>query len=54
MKMLDASDFVSLEEFAIQAEIPKFIASKTLVKLVLANLLDIQPSAGADQYFIKK
>jgi len=54
MKMLDESDFVSLEEFATKADIPKFIASKTLVKLVLANLLDIQPSAGADQYFIKK
>ena len=54
MKMLDKSDFVTLEQFATQAAIPKFVASKTLVKLVLANLLDIQPSAGADQYYIKK
>jgi len=54
MQMIDESQFVTLEEFASKAEIPKFMASKTLVKLVLANLLDIKPQAGADQYFIKE
>lgn len=54
MKMLDASDFVTLEQFAIEADIPRFIASKTLVKLVLANLLEITPTAGGDQFCIKE
>lgn len=53
MKMLDASEFVTLEQFALKADIPKFIASKTLVKLVLANLLHIKPSAGKDRFYIK-
>ncbi len=54
MQMIDESQFVTLEEFANKAEIPKFMASKTLVKLVLANLLDIKPQSGCDQYFIKE
>lgn len=54
MKALDASGFVTLEQFAIEADIPKFIASKTLVKLVLANLLEITPTAGGDQFSIKE
>ncbi|OEK02422.1 2OG-Fe(II) oxygenase [Roseivirga sp. 4D4] len=54
MQMIDENQFVTLEEFANRAEIPKFMASKTLVKLVLANLLDIKPQAGCDQYFIKE
>lgn len=54
MQMIDERQFVTLEEFADKAEIPRFMASKTLVKLVLANLLDIKPQAGCDQYFIKE
>ncbi|MBO3699663.1 helix-turn-helix domain-containing protein [Roseivirga sp. E12] len=54
MQMIEENQFVTLEEFANRAEIPKFMASKTLVKLVLANLLDIKPGAGCDQYFIKE
>lgn len=54
MEMLGESEFVTLHDFADKAEIPKFIASRTLVKLVLANLLDIKPKAGCDQYYIKE
>lgn len=54
MQMLENKPSVTLEDFALQANIPKFIASKTLVKLVLANLLDIKPCAGRDEYCIKE
>lgn len=53
MRMLDERKEVTLEEFSKEAKIPKFIASKTLVKLVLANLLDIAPSPIGDRFFAK-
>lgn len=54
MQILDKSSFTTVTEFAKEANIPKLIASKTLVKLVLANLLDIQPSSQGDRFFIKE
>lgn len=53
MQMLDESSFTTVLEFSEKAAIPKLMASKTLVKLVLANLLDIQPSSQGDEFFIK-
>ncbi len=53
MKMLDDSNSVTLQEFATKAQIPKFVASKTLVKLVLANLLEIKPKPDGDLFFVK-
>ncbi len=53
MKMLDESSLITLQEFATKAEIPKFVASKTLVKLVLANLLEIKPKPDGDLFFVK-
>lgn len=53
MQILDESSFTTVLEFAEKAAIPKLMASKTLVKLVLANLIDIQPSPQGDRFFIK-
>lgn len=53
MQLLEKRQFISLEEFSAQANISKYIASKTLVKLVLANVLDIKASHEGDQFFIK-
>lgn len=53
MQVLEEQPQVTLLEFADKADIPKLVASKTLVKLVLANLLEIQPSPQGDKFFIK-
>ncbi|OEK06682.1 AlbA family DNA-binding domain-containing protein [Roseivirga misakiensis] len=54
MQLLEQDKFTNVSTFAKQANIPKFIASRTLVKLVLANLLTIEPSAQGDKYFVKE
>lgn len=41
---------VTLLEFAKLVGVPKFIASRTLIKLVLANILEIIPTAKGDVY----
>lgn len=53
MEHLDAHPSVTISEFRNLAKLPKWIASKTLVRLVLANVLDIRPAEGGDQYFLK-
>ncbi|MFY0593336.1 helix-turn-helix domain-containing protein [Roseivirga sp.] len=54
MQILEEDKFTNVSTFAEKANIPKFVASKTLVKLVLANLLTIEPSAQGDKYFVKE
>ncbi len=53
MKMLDKAESITLDQFSEEAGISRTVASKTLIKLVLANLLDIAPSAEGDKFFIK-
>jgi len=50
---LDENKYISLQEFSRLAKIPKYFASRTLIRLVLANVLDILPQAGKDLYFLK-
>jgi len=54
MQMLEQDKFTNVSAFAEKANIPKLIASKTLVKLVLANLLNIEPSPQGDRFFVKE
>ncbi len=53
MKSLQETDRITLKEYAKLAKLPKFIASKTLVRLVLANVLQLHPQE-ADDYFTLK
>ncbi len=54
MKALSASDKITLKEFAKLANLPRFLASKTLVRLVLANVLQIHPQESEDYFTLKE
>lgn len=53
MKFLATQERITLKEFAKAARIPFFMASKTLVRLVAANVLQLHPQEGED-YFTPK
>lgn len=54
MKALGEKSQITLVEFARIARIPKFLASKTLVKLVVANVLKIHPQESEDFFTLKE
>ena len=54
MKLLQESEQITLSEYSKAAKISPYIASKVLVKLVLANVLEIQPKENADIYIQKE
>ncbi|KOF02981.1 2OG-Fe(II) oxygenase [Roseivirga seohaensis subsp. aquiponti] len=53
MELLESNQNITLKNYAQAANLSKFIASRTLIKLVLANVLEIQPEEGQDLYFRK-
>lgn len=54
MKAMQETGRITLKEYAKLAKLPKFIASKTLVRLVLANVLQIHPQEGDDFFTLKE
>ncbi|RAI83929.1 AlbA family DNA-binding domain-containing protein [Algoriphagus yeomjeoni] len=54
MKALGETDKITLKEFAKLAKLPKFLASKTLVRLTLANVLLIHPQESEDFFTLKE
>jgi predicted HTH transcriptional regulator len=54
MKAMQETGEITLQEFAKLAKIPRFMASKTLVRLVLANVLAIHPQEGDDYFTLKE
>ncbi|WP_229375967.1 AlbA family DNA-binding domain-containing protein [Fibrella aquatilis] len=54
MQHLDKNTHVTVDSFALLANIPRKIASRTLVLLVLANVLDVFPSDVMDRYTTKQ
>lgn len=54
MKALGEKSQITLVEFAKIARIPKFLASKTLVKLVVANVLTLHPQESEDLFTLKE
>ena len=54
MKALGESEKITLREFSKLANLPKFLASKTLVRLVLANVLQIHPQESEDYFTLKE
>jgi predicted HTH transcriptional regulator len=54
MKALEETGKITLKEFSKVANLPRFMASKTLVKLVLANVLQIHPQESEDYFTLKE
>jgi predicted HTH transcriptional regulator len=54
MKALAEHGKVTLREFQHLAKLPRFLASKTLVRLVLANVIQIIPQEKEDYYLTKE
>jgi predicted HTH transcriptional regulator len=54
MKVLGEKNKITLKEYAKVARIPMFMASKTLVKLVSANVLAIHPQETEDYFTLKE
>lgn len=50
MQYLEENGTVTVAEFASTAKIPKFVASRTLVHLVRANVLEVEPTETADLF----
>lgn len=53
MEHLGKHTHVTVDSFAVMASIPRKIASRTLVLLVLANVIDVHPSEIMDRYTAK-
>jgi predicted HTH transcriptional regulator len=53
MKALATQSHITLREFMVMARIPVYIASRTLVKLVLANVLEVIPQESEDKFIAK-
>ncbi len=54
MKTLGEKNSITVKEFSKVAKIPIFMASKTLVKLVSANVLRIHPQETEDYFTLKE
>lgn len=50
MQHLEDRGTVTVAEFATLAKIPKFVASRTLVHLVRANVLEVEPTETTDLF----
>ena len=50
MKILETQGMITVDEYAAKANLSKSIASKTLVLLVLANVLEIHPHESTDWF----
>lgn len=53
LKALDEKEQITVKEYAKLARIPKFLASRTLIRLVLANVLAIHPQEAEDFFTLK-
>lgn len=54
IKTLNDKGKITLKEFQNLAKLPRFLASKTLVRLVLANVIRIVPQEIEDFYILKE
>jgi hypothetical protein len=54
MKLLAEKERITLKEFASVAQLPTKLASSTLVRLVVANVLCIHPQEGDDFFTLKE
>ena len=53
MRYLAEREKITLKEYAKVAGIPIYMASKTLVRLTVANVLQLHPQEAEDYFTIK-
>lgn len=53
MKFLEERSRITLKEFSKAASIPFYMASKTLVRLSAANVLQLHPQESEDYFTLK-
>ena len=53
LEHLEGHDHITLSAFKEKARLTKHLASRTLIRLVLANVLDVVPKENEDHYFLK-
>lgn len=53
MQYLESHESIQLHELKNIAGISQLVASRTLIKLVLANVLDVTPNGSGDVFFAK-
>jgi len=53
MQHLESHNSINIQEFREVAKLTKYVASRTLVMLVLANVLDVRATGDGDLYFLK-
>ena len=54
MQHLEEAGEITLKEFSKLARISQYTAARTLVRLVLANVLDIVPTGTGDRYMLRQ
>jgi hypothetical protein len=53
MEYLRVTEQISLSEFALQCNLPIWLASRKLVLLVLSRVLKIEPGENQDHYSLR-
>ncbi len=54
VKHLEMNNSITVADFASLTKTPKFIASRTLIRLVLANVLEVIPNPKGDQFILNQ
>lgn len=54
MKILEEKERITMKEFSKAANLPHFASSKTLVRLTLANVIQIHPQEAEDYFTLKE
>ena len=54
MQYLDVHPFITLKTFMKISGLNKFSAARRLIKLVLANVLQLEPSESEDKFYVKE
>ncbi len=54
MKAIEEKGSITVREYAKEARIPKFLASRTLIRLTLANVLSLHPEESEDFFTFKE
>lgn len=54
MKALGENERITVKEYQKLAKLPRFVASKTLIRLVLANVIEIIPQENEDYFILKE
>ncbi len=54
LEYLDIHDYITVNKFKSEAKVNRYIASKTLIRLTLANVLDVVPKEVEDRFILTR